>query len=852
MARRVFEMAFQIGGNLKQSFSSAFQGAERGLSNLQDQSRQTQRALDQLGNNFRRGTITQSQYAESTERLTRELKQLELAQNRIQAFQHIGGNVRAVAGMAALGTAAIATTGAVSSVKKAMSFESQMSTIKALTGATSTEMKQMHDLSLKMGAQTKYSALEAGQGIEELLKAGITPAVVKAGALEAGLNLATAGGLELVEAAEVMSTALNSFKKDGMSAAEASNILAGTANASATGVHELKYSLSMAGSVANGVGLSFKDTNLALGVFANNGLKGSDAGTSLKTMLLNLDPSTKSATKLFKKLGVVTKEGSNEFYDAKGNIKSMAEVADVLQKSLSGLTNQERQSTLKGMFGTDAIRAANILYREGAKGVREFEQEMSKVTALDVAKEKMDNAAGAVEQMSGAFETMQIIAAEGTLPVVKEVALSLADSFEGAAPKVEKAGKRIGKSLQGITEPFTIKKPQFDRNRAKMDAGYIEEYQKEMAKYTKFNRMDFGDKVVYALDTTIDDVEKWVDGPGGDSFEKIFVKLAEISAKAYVGALGSLVKSSAGQIAEGNLASAGGLATIAYLMGGGAILKGGVGAAKWGVEKFKGMRGSSNSTSTIAAVNQQRVLANTTPRTTPGSLPPRATRIAQSSATRGINLTGNATKIISKAALPVTIALEGYNIYKADDKVKATAQAGGGLAGGWGGAAMGAAIGTAIAPGIGTAVGGVLGGIVGFTAGKFGAGKAVDAVRSGPRVETNSQSNLDTSGINTSTTNLKVAIDKNTFNFNILTSYTGLASGQVAGSFLSIKTSADRVIGNLDILTSYTGQASGWLASLNGIQNSAQKVITALEALESEIKSINLPKPKSRRLSFDD
>ncbi|MGO4374597.1 phage tail tape measure protein, partial [Paenibacillus sp. MCAF20] len=153
------------------------------------------------------------------------------------------------AAMSALAASATAVSVATSSIKKAMSFESQMATIGALTGATADEMAKMQGLALKMGSSTKYSALEAAQGIEELLKAGLTPAAVQAGGLEAALNLATAGSLELANAAEIMSTSLNTFKKDGLTAAQASNILAGTANASATGVEDLRYSLTQVSAV---------------------------------------------------------------------------------------------------------------------------------------------------------------------------------------------------------------------------------------------------------------------------------------------------------------------------------------------------------------------------------------------------------------------------------------------------------------------------------------------------------------------------------------------------------------------------------------------------------------------------
>ncbi|MEC0328676.1 phage tail tape measure protein [Paenibacillus macerans] len=352
---------------------------------------------------------------------------------------------------------------AADSVKKAMDFESQLSTIQALTGASNEEMAQMQTLALKMGSATKYSALEAAQGIEELLKAGLTPATVQAGGLEAALNLATAGELGLADAAEIMSTALNAYKDDGMAAADASNILAGTANASATGVEDLRYSLAAVSAVAAGLGVNFKDTNTALGLFANNGLKGSDAGTSLKTMLQNLQPGTKAQIEQFKELGLVTKDGANQFFDAKGNIKSLEQIAGLLRKSLGKLTNQQRMVALETMFGTDAIRAANILYKEGADGVKNFQKEMSKVTALDVAQKKMDNAAGAVEQFNGALETLQISALLPTMPLIKDFANAAAEFVEKYTPQITAAMERmVDKAKNYLSSHFT-NNPEFQK-----------------------------------------------------------------------------------------------------------------------------------------------------------------------------------------------------------------------------------------------------------------------------------------------------------------------------------------------------------------------------------------------------
>lgn len=383
------------------------------------------------------------------------------------------------------------------SVKKAMDFEAQMSTIKALTGASSAEMAKMQTLALQAGSATKYSAMQAAQGIEELLKAGLTPASVQAGGLEAALTLATAGGLDLAEAAEIMSTALNSFKKDGLKAADAANILAGTANASATDVHDLRYSLAAVGAVADGAGMSFKDVNIALGLFANNGLKGSDAGTSLKSVLMNLTPSTKRATNTMRDLGIVTKKGVNTFYDARGELKSLDQVAEILHKTMSKMTSKDRQEAFKEMFGTDGIRAGNILFKEGAAGAKKFYQEMSNVTALSVAKEKMNNAAGAVEQFKGAIETLQISALLPTMPLITKFANAASDLIVKYTPQITAAVQSMSDSVMNYLNTNFFKNPEF------------------------INLPDIKTKVEYVLTKLKETVYAWWDSTGRSTFETL-------------------------------------------------------------------------------------------------------------------------------------------------------------------------------------------------------------------------------------------------------------------------------------------------------------------------------------------
>lgn len=383
-------------------------------------------------------------------------------------------------------------------IKKAADFEAQMDSVQAVSGATGSEMTKLQDLAVKLGADTKYSAQEAAMGIEELIKAGLSTTDVLNGGLAGALDLATAGEIDLASAAEIASTALNAFRDDNLSVADAANILAGGANASATDVEGLRLGLQQASAVASGAGLSFEDTATSLSVFAQNGLKGSDAGTSLKTMLMRLHPQTDKAVEEFERLGLLTTNTENAmktlkdngikplsgeqdilmeqmhdlaksmagpkastakvnkefnkllmnsgslqsaFYDANGDLRSMSEIADILQKSLKGMSSEQRSAALNTMFGSDAIRAGNILYKEGAKGIKDMNKEMSKVTAAEVAKKKMDNLKGAVEELSGAAETLAISAGQTLIPMFTDVvkgAQKMLDKFNNLNPGTQK------------------------------------------------------------------------------------------------------------------------------------------------------------------------------------------------------------------------------------------------------------------------------------------------------------------------------------------------------------------------------------------------------------------------------
>lgn len=387
------------------------------------------------------------------------------------------------------------------SLKKAADFEQAMKDSQALMSSDEwTKYGDKLSSTVKqLGADTKYSSVETAQGLQELIKAGVDTQKIIGGGLKDSLNLATAGELDLAKAAETMSTALNAFTNDtSLTSTKAANLLAGAANASSTDVNEMSYALSQSAAVANMVNQSFESTSTALAVLAKNSLQGSDAGTSLKTMLLNLSPQTEDAARQMEALGLaqtsvtngynylvkrglkpatITYDGvvdklkelakvqageganaskiskeydklvsqsglvSSAFFTQNGQAKDMEQIFGLLQKSMKGLSEEQKINALKTMFGTDAIRAASIAAKEGKKGFQEMNNAMQEITAEDVMKEKMNTLKGSIEYAKGSIDNL-----------VTNMGTALIPTFNTGAKAVEKLSDWFNSLNQGTKE----------------------------------------------------------------------------------------------------------------------------------------------------------------------------------------------------------------------------------------------------------------------------------------------------------------------------------------------------------------------------------------------------------------
>ncbi len=275
---RAYEMAVEITGAVGRSFNTVFQRATTNLNDLRNRSREVQREMNRLGREFRQGNIHQSQYAEATARLSRELRQLEGSQRRITALKSTFSNgmntAKTAAGYAAVGSAVAATAVAVSSLNTAADFEAQMAKVSAKTEATRAEMEALNKEALRLGASTSLSGSEVAVAMDELAAKGFD--ATKIISAMPGLIAATeASGEDLTLVSNVVTSAINAY---GMEATEASRIadvmVAMSANKTAAGVEDLGYSFKYAAPVANTLGIRLEELAAATGLLVDKGLAG--------------------------------------------------------------------------------------------------------------------------------------------------------------------------------------------------------------------------------------------------------------------------------------------------------------------------------------------------------------------------------------------------------------------------------------------------------------------------------------------------------------------------------------------------------------------------------------------------
>jgi len=326
----------------------------------------------------------------------------------------MGKQIIGVAGGLAAFTAgqALAQTALKGTIGAAMDYERTLNVMQATSSATAAEMSQISARAKQLGADNTLAAVsanDAANAMIELARAGLTVTDTM-DAARGVLQLAAAGELATAEAATITANALNAFGLSGSEASRVADMLAAAANASSADVRDLGMGMSQASAVFRNANQPIETLITSMVMMSNAGVQGSDAATSLKTAMLALQAPTAKAQSILDEYGISLR-------DASGQMLPFREIIEELSGKLGVLSDAQRDAALKTIFGSDAIRAAQIVFMAGADAYDANAEAVGRAGAAnELAAAQMKGAAGAIAGFQSELETIGLTLGEKALP----------------------------------------------------------------------------------------------------------------------------------------------------------------------------------------------------------------------------------------------------------------------------------------------------------------------------------------------------------------------------------------------------------------------------------------------------
>lgn len=343
-----------------------------------------------------------------------------------KTFESVGKQITAAGEKLTAGITVPLAGVAAAAVNTGNEYESQMSRVKAISGATSDEFKQLNDQAIQLGADTAFSAKEAAEGMENLASAGFNTKEIMA-AMPGMLDLAASSGEDLATSSDIAASTLRGFGLAADQAGHVADVLAKNSAQTNAAVGDTGEAMKYIAPVALNAGWSLEQVTAAIGEMSNAGIKGEQAGTTLRGALTSLmNPSSAQA-------GAMQTIGFTA-YDTSGKMKSLSEIIGELREKTSGLTDEQRDDAIATIMGTNALSGMQILLKDGSASLDDLTASLVDSTgaASDMAKTMQDNVKGSIEQAKGSIESLAIKFQQTAAPAIKEVA----DKVQDLANKV--------------------------------------------------------------------------------------------------------------------------------------------------------------------------------------------------------------------------------------------------------------------------------------------------------------------------------------------------------------------------------------------------------------------------------
>ena len=334
------------------------------------------------------------------------------------------------------------------------SFESQMSTVQAISQASETEMARLKALAKQMGIETKFSATEAGQGLEYMAMAGWEVDSMLAG-LPGIMNLAAASGEDLGQVSDIVTDAMTAFNLEASRSAEFADVLAQASARSNTDVATMGQTFKYVAPVAGALGFSIQDTATAIGLMANAGIKGEQAGTSLRAMFTRIVKPTAEVEAAMSRIGLTVSNSD-------GSMRSLDEILRDLRTGFAGLSESERASTAASLAGQEAMSGMLALINASGEDYEKLSDSIyhAKGAAEEMAGVRMDNLKGDITLLKSSAEGAGIAIYEGLSEPLREGVQtgtewlnSFTESVEENLPTIRREVKSAGNVLMGFVDP---------------------------------------------------------------------------------------------------------------------------------------------------------------------------------------------------------------------------------------------------------------------------------------------------------------------------------------------------------------------------------------------------------------
>lgn len=342
-------------------------------------------------------------------------------------------------------------------INSAADFENGLSKVSAVAGnLTTDQLEALRQKALQIGADTSLSASQATSAFEALVSNGIAVDAQFGKIADSTVALSEATGSDLKTAANVTTDVIQNFAGAGEHLEDVVNGITGVTVAGKFGINDYKLALANGGVQVAQLGVSLKDFNTVIAATSSAFASGQTAGTAFRTFIQNLTPSTQPAIDAMKELGFITEDGTNIFYDSTGALKSQSEIFGILQSKMGNLSEQQLSTYSQMLFGADGATILTKAIQLGSKGLDEYAASIDKVNAADIAKTRLDNFKGSVEQLKGSLDTASITLGSIFLPklqVLVQFATSAVNALTNIISAVDgsqEAFNKLSPSLQAV------------------------------------------------------------------------------------------------------------------------------------------------------------------------------------------------------------------------------------------------------------------------------------------------------------------------------------------------------------------------------------------------------------------